>query len=121
MGHQRGRRVVVDAKEEALNLIKEASANSCRLKVACEDVGIDFKTHNRWKQDLVDKRNGPLTEPANKLSEDVKDKIVLAANSKKYVDLSPWQIVPKLADEGKYIASESSFYKVLKEKKTSVP
>lgn len=117
MGHQRGRRVVVDAKEEALNLIKEASANNCRLKIACEDVGIDFKTHNRWKQDLIDKRKGPLTKPANKLSEDVKNEIVSTANSKKYVNLSPWQIVAKLADDGKYIASESSFYKVLRERK----
>jgi len=117
MGHERGRRVVVEAKEEALDLIMEASANSCRIKVACEDVGIDLKTHNRWKHDLIDKRNGPLTEPANKLSENVQNEIVAIANSKKYVDLSPWKIVAKLADDGKYIASESSFYKVLKEKK----
>lgn len=109
--------MIVEAKEEALELVQEASANNCRIKVACEDVGIDLKTHNRWKQDVVDKRNGPLTEPANKLSEDVKNEIVSTANSKKYVDLSPWQIVAKLADDGKYIASESSFYKVLKERK----
>lgn len=37
------------------------------------------------------------------------------ANSPEYRDLSPWQIVPKLADKGLYIASESTFYRVLKE------
>ena len=31
-----------------------------------------------------------------------------------YVDLCPWQIVAKLADSGRYLASESSFYRVLK-------
>lgn len=33
------------------------------------------------------------------------------------MDLSPSQIVPTLADRGSYIASESSFYRVLKENK----
>ena len=34
-----------------------------------------------------------------------------------YADLPPSQIVPKLADTGQYIASESSLYRVLKEAK----
>lgn len=34
-----------------------------------------------------------------------------------FVDLPPTQIVPKLADQCIYIASESSFYRVLREKK----
>jgi transposase InsO family protein len=66
---------------------------------------------------MTDKRKGPLIEPINKLSKEVNDKIVETANSKKFVDLSPWQIVAKLADNGEYIASESSFYRVLKELK----
>lgn len=37
--------------------------------------------------------------------------------SREFVDLPPSQIVPRLADQGKYIASESSFYKLLKERK----
>jgi putative transposase len=117
MGHERGRRVVVEAKREALDLVNEACSNKCRIKVACDDVGIDLKTHNRWLHDLEDKRKGPLTEPANKLSEETREEIISTANAEKYVDLSPWEIVPKLADEGRFIASESSFYKVLKANK----
>jgi putative transposase len=104
----------VDAKIEALDLISEAYSSSCRIKIACGDVEIDFKSHNRWKEDLVDKRNGPLTEPANKLSDDIKKEIIEIATSKEYVDLSPWEVVPKVADKGTYLASESSFYKILK-------
>jgi len=37
------------------------------------------------------------------------------ATSQRFRDLSPKQIVPLLADEGIYIASESSFYRVLRE------
>jgi transposase InsO family protein len=120
MEQQRGRRVIVDIRIEALDLISEAYSSRCRIKIACGDVGIDFKSHNRWKEDLVDKRNGPLTEPANKLSDDIKKEIIEIETSKEYVDLSPWEVVPKLADKGTYLASESSFYKILKENKLLV-
>jgi len=41
---------------------------------------------------------------------------VAIATSREFMDLSPRQIVPKLADKGMYLASESSFYRVLKER-----
>ena len=117
MGDQRGRRVDPDLKQEAIELVQEATDADCRKKIACSDLGIDFKTLNRWKEGIMDKRQGPLSEPVNKLSDVEKDKIVETANSKKFADLSPWQIVATLADENTYIASESTFYKVLKERK----
>jgi putative transposase len=43
-----------------------------------------------------------------------RQRIVQIANEPAYAELSPSKIVPKLADEGRYIASESSFYRVLK-------
>jgi putative transposase len=36
---------------------------------------------------------------------------------KEFMDKTPWQIVPTLADRGIYIASEATFYRVLKEEK----
>ena len=35
------------------------------------------------------------------------------ANSKRFGDLSPSQIVPILAEEGTYVASEATFYRIL--------
>jgi len=95
----------------------EASSNGCRIKVCCFDIGIDFKTFCRWKEDPVDKRHGPLTVPKNKLSTEEKNEVIKIANSNEYMDYSPWVIVAKLADKGKYVASESTFYKVLKERR----
>ena len=40
--------------------------------------------------------------------------IVEVSNQPLYQDLCPWKIVAKLADSGRYLASESSFYRVLK-------
>ncbi|MCK5883052.1 MAG: transposase, partial [Bacteriovoracaceae bacterium] len=104
-------------KLEAITLVDEAVANGGVKKEACIDLGVDLRTINKWKNDLKDKRQGPLTTPKNKLSDEVKNELIATANSKEFVDKSPWQIVATLADRNKYIASESSFYKVLKERK----
>jgi putative transposase len=104
-------------KEVVLILIKNACQNGCRLKVASSDLDIDFKTFLRWKEDLCDKRKGPLTQPKNKLSTEEKNEVIRVATSKEYIDYSPWVIVARLADQGQYLASESSFYKILNEHK----
>ena len=55
------------------------------------------------------------TAPANKLCEQERAQVLEVANSPEYRDLSPNQIVPLLAQKGRYVASESSFYRVLRE------
>ena len=117
MGHARGRRIALDDKKVIILLIEDALESGCRLKIAAADIDVDFKTYLRWKIDLADKRQGPKTPPKNKLSAAERDQIIKVSASKEYMDYSPWIIVAKLADTGIYIASESSFYKVLKENK----
>jgi putative transposase len=80
-------------------------------------MGINVKTLGRWKNRIEDQRKGPNTEPANKLTQEERKEVLMITTSKKYLDLPPSQIIPMLADEGKYIASESTFYKILKEEK----
>jgi transposase InsO family protein len=61
----------------------------------------------------------PLAErpsPVNRLSEDERDQIVATCNAAEFASLPPSQIVPRLADRGTYIASESSFYRVLRQR-----
>ena len=53
-------------------------------------------------------------EPSNKLTTLERQRIIAIANEPAYADLAPNKIVPNLADKGIYIASESSFYRVLK-------
>jgi len=54
--------------------------------------------------------------PGNKLSEVERAQILLVVNSGEFASLPPSQIVPALADQGVYLASESSMYRLLKEK-----
>jgi putative transposase len=74
------------------------------------------KTLQRWSRpdNHHDGRIDAKRIPRNKLSELEIQRIIVIANQEEYASLSPCKIVPKLADEGIYIASEASFYRLLK-------
>lgn len=104
---------------EMINLIKQAQLSGARQTKACEIVGISAKTFQRWVQNKHH-RDGRLDvriEPANKLSLLERQCIIKIANSAEYAHLPPSKIVPMLADNGQYIASESSFYRILSAEK----
>ena len=94
-------------------LIDEAVAAGARRSAACEVLGLSVRTVERWADHDADRRHGPNTEPANKLSAAERRKLIAVATSPEFRDQSPKQIVPRLADRGEYIASESTFYRVL--------
>lgn len=102
-----------------IGLIDEAVQSGARLNKASAIIGLSSRTIIRWRQQDGDEdlRMGPLTTPTNKLSKQERQQIIDVSNSEQFRDLSPKQIVPKLADQGIYLASESSFYRVLKEHK----
>jgi transposase InsO family protein len=49
------------------------------------------------------------------LNEEERATVLAIANQSEFRNLSPRQIVPLLADQGRYVASESTFYRVLRE------
>lgn len=77
---------------------------------------VSLRTLERWEKepDKEDGRRGPKTACGHQLSEQEKQAMVEVSNSREYRDLSPWQIVARLADAGEYLGSESRFYRVLK-------
>lgn len=99
-----------------LGLLDEAQASGARLAPACEVLEIDPRTPQRWKHSGIgdDRRAGPLSQPANALAEAEKAEILKIANTPEFRDKSPKQIVPLLADSDQYVASEATFYRVLR-------
>lgn len=99
-------------------LINEAVTAGARRAKACAALEISDRTLRRWTKDgqiHADRR--PLVlrpEPANKLSAAECAAVLEVCNSKEFASLPPSQIVPKLADQGRYLASESSFYRILR-------
>ena len=100
-----------------LSLIDTAIQNGARLKKAAACIGLTARTIMRWRGGHLadDQRCGPKQAPANKLNPAEREQIIAVATSPTFRDLSPKQIVPKLADQGHYLGSESSFYRVLKD------
>ena len=103
-------------RQHALELVNEARASGARLKSACAELGIGVNTYRRWSRDLEDKRpTADRPTPAHALSEAERQAILDACHRPDFASLPPAQIVTRLLDEeGAYIASESSFYRVLR-------
>lgn len=106
-----------EQRSNTIALIDQARSSGARQKRACETIGISPKTIQRWAKP-ENKQDGRLDAkhlPTNKLSELERQRIITVVNEAKYANLSPSKIVPKLADEGRYLASESTFYRILQE------
>lgn len=106
-------------RQEACLLINEARASGARLALACREMGITARTFERWMRDgagSADRRalaRRPV--PRNKLSIEERAQILRVVNEPRFASLPPTQIVPRLADEGRYLASESTVYRILRE------
>jgi transposase InsO family protein len=98
-------------------LVQQAQASGAGRAASCEVLDISLRTLERWEKqpDQGDQRRGPATVCGHALSATEKQAIVTVCNSSAHRDLSPWQIVARLADQGRYLGSQSSFYRVLKQ------
>ncbi len=105
-------------KKIVLKLITAACNAGARKSKAAELLGLTIRTIQRWEQKgLSDNRKGSRAVPGNKFSDSEKSRIVNVLESPEYADSNPNQIVPKLADQGIYLGSESTMYRILRELK----
>jgi transposase InsO family protein len=105
--------------------IHTAHRSGARLHLACEVAGIDLRTLQRWRASdgLLAGDGRPQAVhpvPAHALSPAERAQVLRVANEPRFADVPPARIVPKLADEGVYIASESTFGRVLRQHGQSV-
>ena len=101
-------------RRDILQNIDVAVAAGARRASAASESGISPRTLERWRHGGEDRREGPLTPAANRLSDAERRRILAVAAAPDHRDLSVKQIVPRLADRGVYVGSESSFYRVLR-------
>ncbi len=104
-------------RQHLIDSVTEAKAAGARQDRACAVLGLSPRTLQRWQT------GGTLTEDrrpqrqytlSHALTEDERAEVLAVANSDEFADLPPSQIVPRLADQGIYLASESTFYRILK-------
>ena len=101
----------------ALDLVKEAVAEGATKKAACETLGISICTAQRWKREgCVDRRKGAEKRVSRRLSDEEREQVVRTCCELRFADLTPYAIYAKLLDEGTYLASVSTIYRVLRER-----
>jgi putative transposase len=108
----------LEDRQTLIRDIAHARTEGARLASACALVGIDARTLQRWKAsdglrqgDRRPDADRPI--PSHALTEAERARIIEVANESRFADTPPARIVPALADEGIYLASESSFHRVL--------
>ena len=100
---------------QVMALVSEAIAAGARQDRACAAIALSERTLQRWQRDQLcgDQRPMRLQAPKNRLSVLERERLLTVVNSDEFGHLPPSQIVPILADRGQYIASESTFYRIL--------
>lgn len=107
----------LEERQHAIKLLVEATTAGARQAQACEILGLSERTLQRWQSGETlngDRRPQRDYRPAHALTEDERAEVLAVANSEEFGHLPPSQIVPRLADQGRYLASESTFYRILR-------
>jgi putative transposase len=105
-------------RSQVMSMVAEAIVAGARQERACEVISLSERTLQRWQNDQAtgagDRRPARVQTPTNQLSARERERLLAIANSPEFGHLPPSQIVPRLADQGEYVACESTFYRVLK-------
>lgn len=111
--------ISLDVRQHAALRINEAIESGCGVAKACKEAGIDRRTFRRWTAlgDVIADARAQAIRPApsNRFTDQEKAQLLDACHEPRFADAPPSQIVPVLADEGKYLGSESTYYRVLHE------
>jgi putative transposase len=104
-----------------LALLTDACDAGARLAPACAQIGLSERTVQRWQRpaagddgDLRASTRRVATPPPNRLSDIERQAALALLNGDEFKDLPPSQIVPRLADQGRFVASESTLYRLLR-------
>jgi transposase InsO family protein len=91
-------------------LLVEHGCRTCRV---CEALAVARSTYYRHLHPRPVRQACPRPRPANRLSDGELATIKDVLHEERFLDLPPREIVPTLADEGRYLASIRTFYRVL--------
>lgn len=95
--------------------IDDAVKQGVNIQKCVKILDISYRTYLRWKKDSHgDRRKGAPKTIKRKLSEEEQQLIIQYSCEMRFADTTPYYIVPSLLDDGIYIASASTFYRVLK-------
>ena len=100
-----------EERKQVITLLNDSIEAGARQTKACDVLGLSERTLQRWQTDQTvscDQRSLRNYRPPQKLTEIERAQVLTIANSDEFGHLPPSQIVPRLADQGRYIADLNS-------------
>ena len=80
---------------------------------ACRAMGVAPATIYRWRRPPERQASKPRPKPPRALSPSEREAVLEVLHSERFVDCSPAQAWATLLDEGRYLASERTMYRIL--------
>ncbi|MHB8510248.1 MAG: IS3 family transposase [Candidatus Dormibacteria bacterium] len=106
----RERRAEVDAvKREGLRDLVPVVGTAA----ACDVVGVSRATHYRHQRPKVVTPPGSRPRPARAVSQEERAKVLEVLHSERFADRSPAEVYSTLLDDGTYLVSERTMYRIL--------
>ena len=85
------------------------------VKEACNALCLPRATYYRWCLPKQKKDPKPKRKPPSALSEQERQRVLQILNSSEYVDMAPYEVFPSLLDQGTYLCSIRTMYRILDE------
>jgi putative transposase len=111
--------ISLEERQYAVSIIGDAIEVGCGVAKACQEAGIDRRTYRRWTAAGTDgviedaRPEATRPTPANRLTDEERACVLDACHQPRFADAPPSQVVPVLADEGVFLGSESTYYRIL--------
>jgi putative transposase len=103
-------------KRRVIVAVEEAVRAGARKARVCALLGISVRTLQFWqRKGTLDRRSGAAGVVRRKLSVAERQAVLDICSSDRFRDRTPHEIVSILAQKGRYVASESSFYRILRQ------
>jgi putative transposase len=85
------------------------------IRAACRAAGVAPATMHRWRRPPASPRRQERRRSARALSEAERAEALAVLRSERFVDCAPAQVWATLLDEGTYLCSERTMYRLLAE------
>jgi putative transposase len=102
-------------------LLQEGISRGASAKAVADLFGLATRTLRRWGLMIrsqgfcSDQRKGAPRHVAHRFSEEERQQVLATINDPRFADLTPSQILAILAEEGVYVGSESTIYRIMRQ------
>jgi transposase InsO family protein len=114
--------IPAEQRAAVIELLQEGLSRGASAKAIAGLFGLATRTLRRWGVMIrsegfsCDQRKGASRHVMHRFSEEERQQVVSTVNDPRFADLTPGQIVAILAEEGVYVGSESTIYRIMRQK-----